>query len=167
MKFTFSILVAITLSSCFLFGPPSQAEKRVLYRGHFGTNETIKIIYSGGPYTPYFMILLHQNNKLVDHFEVRNVPQKFVIGKLMLFEKDSIPLYRMISDSSHSKLKCIEFNFLEMYNNENVLQTFIPVSERERKIFSTLVEVIHAKNISFQITQNEINRFLGWVRINY
>ena len=167
MRFILLIIVAITLSSCFLFGPPAHAKGKVLYQGSFGTNEMIKIIYSDEPYTPHVVILLHQNKKLMDRFEIRNAPQKFVIDKLILSEKNIRSVYKMISDSLYNQLKCIEFNFLETYNTESVLRSFIPLSERERKILLTTVEVIQEKKIDFQISENDVYRLLGWVRINY
>lgn len=159
MRIVFLLSILASLGGC--------VHSKTIYDKKVDDKEWLKITYATTPEQKQFIMILTKKNKLTDHFEIKTAEQGWVVQKLILSEKNPRSQYMMTSDTANGQLKCIDFNFLEQYNNVYVLKTFMPISERERRIFSMLVEAIQVKNVDMKISQEEVNRFLGWVRIDY
>ena len=165
MKFISLLLVPILLSGCFVFGPSSSKSKTV-YKRKIADNELVKIFYYDDPYNKLFTVIVKKGNALTDRLDIRNFPERFIIDKLILAEKGSRSVYRIVTDTLHDPLQCIDYTFLVQYDR-SLLPGFVPLSEKERQLFTILSEVIVANKLDFKFSKADADRFLGWVKISY
>jgi hypothetical protein len=73
----------------------------------------------------------------------------------------------MVTDTLQYQFKCVDYNFLPQYCNSTVAKSFIPIDEKEKELFKIIQKTIQSGNYGVNIEVNDINRFIGWVKISY
>lgn len=165
IKFLLSLIFLFLLTGCFIFGP-RPAKAKVLYEGKFSDIGKIRISYSNYRDNNLYRILLYQNGNLVEHLEITDNPQ-FVIDKLILSEKGTNSVFRIVSDTANSQLRCINFNFPEKHCNPGTLLTFVPITEKEREIFKLFSKVLAENKHDIKFSNSLEEKLIGWVRVYY
>lgn len=130
-------------------------------------NERVVISYSNNR-NELYRILVYKDKLLLKHIEVRYSPEVAVIDKLILTGKGQNSVLMMVSDTVNNQLKCLDFQFLPAYSNAATLSTFTPLEKEDRQLFELLVKVNSKNGASGKyMTQQDVNRLLGWVVVRY
>jgi hypothetical protein len=150
-----------------IFGP--QADKpKMLCSTKLLTGERIKISYSDNPDNRLFRILLRKDGALVDHFEITDIPNKIIIDKLILSEKGSRSVYRMVSDSSRGNFKSLDFSFQrQTWNSTTSMSDFISLSSKDKLIMDCFITALLKNDFGLKFTSSDLDKMIGWVRVYY
>ena len=129
--------------------------------------ERIKVSYLHYRSCKTFSILIYQKNNLVNSFEIKDCPNRFGIDKRNAADKNVNYTYRLVTDTLQNQFKCIDYFFLPQYCNAATMKTFIPISEREKAFLKTIPKIIQEGDYKFSLTVEDIEKFIGWVKIPY
>lgn len=166
MRQIFIILSLLFLAGCFILGPKKPSSK-LLYRGKFSESVILKISFSNNPDNNLYRILLYEKNKLIGHYEITDIPKRFVIDKIPTLQKGQNSILRMVSDTVNAQLRCIDFSFPISHCNQTTLLTFTSITDEERRIFQLFSKVINETRMALDFKNTENEKLLGWVKINY
>lgn len=165
MRIIFLLIIVLIIEGCFAF---KQLKKdRLILNSELSTHETIKIYYNEDQFARLFTIIIKNGNTLSDRYEVRDNPQRIIIDKLILSSPAINSVYRLVSDTGHGTIKCLDYIFLENYSTKETLSTFTKVTDREKEILELLAHSLKEANLEFIFSNQDISRIIGFVRINY
>ena len=142
------------------------SSKRI-YNKKISNAERLKIAYQFYRGCRSVYTMLYNENKLLTTFTLRNCPKKFVIDKQIASDGNVNYIYKMVTDTINHQFKCIDFSFLPQFCNSTVARTFIPINRTEKEILKKIQTTIRSKGYGIQISDDDINRFIGWVRVTY
>jgi hypothetical protein len=145
------------LTGCSLFLNTSK-----IYNEKISLDETLTIRHTFyRDHQSFYIRLLTQKKDLLS-IEVLDAPEKFVINKLI---NDKFT-YRLVTDTANFQLKCLDYDFLPSYCNKQVLSTFVPISDKEKLVFTEFSKALREKS-DVSLNKQEIDSFKGWVKIVY
>ena len=159
------LIYIIIASSTFMLS--SCTSSKVIYNQKNSINENIKITYHFGGGCNFFYTSLYKEKRVMVDIVLKDCPRRFGIDKRNISDGKENYTYRMVTDTSGYQFKCIDYNFLPQYCNSTVARSFIPITEKEKEIFEVLQKTIQSGNYGVKIEINDINRFIGWVKIPY
>ena len=170
VKFISIIIISIFVlidSACNSMKINSAMKPKRIYDQMLSDTERIKVSYLHYRDCKTFYILIYQKNNLVNSFEIKDCPNRFGIDKRNAADKNVNNSYRLVTDTLHHQFKCIDLVFLPQYCNAATMKTFIPISEREKTVFNTVHKIIQDGDYKFSFTIEDIEKFIGWVKISY
>jgi len=138
-----------------------------IYNKKISRSERLKISYQYYRDCRSVYTLLYNEKKISTTFTLRDCPDNFVITKQNVSDGNVNYHYSMVTDTIHHQFKCIDFNFLPQYCNATVARTFIPINGKEKEILKKIQTAIRSKGYKEQLSDDDINRFIGWVKISY
>lgn len=129
--------------------------------------EVIKITQLLSRGNNQYQILVYKNDALDEQIEAKEAPGGFVIDKLILLEKGSNSVLRMVTDTSNNELRFLKLVFPDQQSGIHVRETFARLTEREEEIIKLISErsILGGRSVAFKSLSNY--KATGWVRIYY
>jgi len=163
MKLIFYLITGILFLSFTACSPGS----KVIYNKKVHDNERIKIRYQAYRSCKSFFISVYKRKEWINSFVIRDCSKRFIITRRNAADGNVNYAYNLVTDTLQNQFKCIDYNFLPQHCNATVARTFVPINEKERELFLRLQKIIQAGDYGVVISVNDVNKFLGWIKISY
>ena len=160
------ILYLITSGVFWSFTACSPSSK-VIYNRKVDDNERIRIWYQPYRSCKSFFISMYKRKELVNSFEIRDCSKRFIITRRHAADGKVNYAYNLVTDTFQNQFKCIDYNFLPQHCNPIVAATFVPINEQERYLFLRFQKIIQTGDYRIVMSVDDVNKFLGWIKISY
>lgn len=163
MKLIFYLITSLTFLSFNACSPGS----KVIYNKKGDEKERIRIRYQSYRSCKSFFISVYLRKEWVNSFVIRDCPKRFIITKQNAVDGKVNYHFSMVTDTLQNQFKCIDYNFLPQHCNATIAKTFVPINEKEKDLFLRLQKVIQAGDFGVVMSIDDVNKFLGWIKISY
>jgi hypothetical protein len=160
-------VVMCIFSACTGARLKSAMQPKLIYNQMLSDTSRMKVSYLYYRDCKTFFVTIYLENILLNSFEIKDCPNRFLIDKKNSADKGTRFSYKMVSDTLNNQLKCTDLIFPPQCCNSETIKTFVPINEKEREIFKIIEKLILRGDYKFPFTVAEVDKFIGWVKIEY